>query len=53
MSGRSTARGDPLVRLPVGARKVGRLGEDPVIYLGKDYRWLIGKKVYVEIIIRS
>lgn len=40
-----------MVRLPVGARKVGRIGGDPVIYLGKDYRWLIGKRVYVEIII--
>ncbi len=41
-----------LMRLPVGARKVSRTGKgEPVVYLGKSYKWLEGKKVYVEIIV--
>lgn len=39
------------LRLPVGSRRVGVNGGVPVIYLGKDYSWLIGKKVLVEVII--
>ena len=42
-----------LLRLPVGPRKVGRIGEDPVVYLGKDFRWLIGRRVYVEVVVKA
>ena len=39
-----------LVRLPVGARKVSHAHGAPLVFLGKEYRWLVGKRVYVEIL---
>ncbi|MEB3760392.1 MAG: hypothetical protein GSR81_06045 [Desulfurococcales archaeon] len=53
MVAESSPREVPLTRLPVGSRKVGKINNDPIIYLGKDFRWLIGKRVYVEIIVRG
>jgi len=29
----------------IGPRRVGRSGKEPVIYLGKDFEHLLGKKV--------
>jgi len=29
----------------IGPRKVGRSGKEPVVYLGKDFEHLLGKKV--------
>jgi len=40
-----------VARLPVGVRKASPAKGGPVIYLGKDFKWLEGEKVYVEIVV--
>jgi len=39
------------VRIPVGPRKISRLSDDPIIFIGRDFRHLIGRRVLVEIIL--
>jgi len=40
-----------LARIPVGTRKVCRVAGKTGIVLGKNYEWLLGKKVLVEVYI--
>ena len=39
------------IRIPVGPRKVFRAGINPSITLPVELMWLVGKRVFVEVVV--